>query len=141
MAYPKITYGSGPTTLLFSLPPIKAPAFSLEWVGHVNASSAGVRERIAERIDTIALDDGELQFQVPNAFALPGYPGAKLEDWQTFMEYALAGGSFNYYADSSLGSFVTCTLADDVKSWKAAFQANGPWYTFKLRLLQAVSWP
>jgi hypothetical protein len=126
MANPQIIYnpGIGNVTLAFMYPPKNVTAFNMDAVVHDNISSAGVRERIIERIDNF------LELDMP-AVAI----GSDLTNWQTFFSFALAGGQFAYYPDSSQSSFTNYWL-EDVKE-VAAYKHPGI-YNFKLKFRQVV---
>jgi hypothetical protein len=126
MAYPQIVYnpGTGNVTLAFKYPPKNVTAFNMDAVVHDNFSSAGVRERILERIDNF------LELDIP-AVAI----GSDLTNWQTFFQFALAGGQFSYYPDASQSSFTNYWL-DDAKE-VAAYKHPGI-YSFKLKFRQVV---
>ena len=89
MALPQIIYnpGAGNVTLPFKYPPHAATGFSMEAVAHDNIASSGVRERVIERIDNF------LELEMPYVAI-----GADLTNWQTFLNFALVGGQFSYYA-------------------------------------------
>ena len=92
MANPAIVYpyGSGTATLMFQRPPTKVPAYSSTAVRHDNVASSGVRESVLERIDNFL--DLDLEWV--------GI-GSDVQAWAQFMNYALQGGVFAYYPDSS----------------------------------------
>jgi hypothetical protein len=127
MSNPKIVYdpGTGPTILEFMRPPQKVPAYEYRAVRHDNISSAGVREAVLERIDSFL----ELEMEW---IAL----GADVQSWNQFMQFALGGGQFGYYPDSSLAEFTNYWLEDT--DWSAAYKAPGH-YSFKLKFRQVVS--
>ena len=127
MANPQIVYnpGTGNVTLLFKYPPRSVSGFSMAAAAHDNISSAGVRERVIERIDNF------LELEMPFVAV-----GADLSNWQTFLQFALAGGQFSYYADSSQSSFTNYWL-DDAKE-TAAYRHPGI-YSWKLKFRQVVT--
>jgi len=127
MANPKITYdpGNGPATLLFRRPPRRAVAYSYEATRHDNVASSGVRESVTERVDRFL----ELEMEHV-AF------GSDLIAWNDFVAYALRGGPFSYYADSSQTAFTNYWLED--ANWQADYKSAGQ-YTFKLKLRQVVT--
>jgi hypothetical protein len=126
MANPQIVYnpGSGNVTLLFKYPPRSVTGFDMEAAAHDNISSAGVRERIIERIDNF------LELEMPYIAI-----GPDLSNWQTFFQFALAGGQFSYYPDSAQSSFTNYWLEDAKEI--AAYKHPGI-YSFKLRFRQVV---
>jgi len=127
MANPAIVYpyGSGTATLNFLRPPTKVPAYSSTAVRHDNVASSGVRESVLERIDNFL--DLDLEWV--------GI-GSDVQAWAQFMNYALQGGVFAYYPDSSQASFTNYWLEDT--NWTAAYKAAGQ-YSFHLKFRQVVS--
>lgn len=127
MANPGIVYpyGSGSATLIFQRPPNKVPAYSAVAVRHDNVASSGVRESVLERIDNFL--DLDLEWV--------GI-GADIQAWAQFMNYALQGGVFAYYPDSSQSNYTNYWIEDT--NWTAAYKAAGQ-YTFHLKFRQVVS--
>jgi len=127
MAYPKIVYdpGTGPTTLNFLRPPRTVPAYEYIATRHDNVASSGVRESIIERVDQF------LEFTMEHV-AL----GSDVAAWSAFMTYALRGGQFSYYPDSSQSAFTNYGLEDT--DWKAEYKYAGQ-YTFKAKFRQVVT--
>ncbi len=127
MAFPKIVYnpGTGATTLQFLRPARKVPAYFQMAARHDNIASAGVREAVLERIDNFL----ELEMEWVG-------PGGDVNAWQSFMAYALQGGSFQYYPDASQSAFNTWWLEDT--NWTAAYKAPGQ-YTFKMKFRLVVT--
>jgi hypothetical protein len=127
MANPQIVYnpGNGNVTLAFKYPPKNVTGFEMQATAHDNISSAGVRERITERIDNF------LGLEMPYVTL-----GPDLSGWQTFLQFALAGGQFSYYPDSSQSNFTNYWL-DDAK--QIADYAHPALYKLKLRFRQVVT--
>ncbi len=127
MAYPQITYYSGSTlvTLAFTYPPRNVAAYNSVATRHDNISSSGVRESILERIDNF------LEIDMQTVLL-----GSDIEDWNAFMQYALAGNQFSYYPDASQSAFTSYWLEDT--TWNAAYKAPGL-YSFKLRFRQVIA--
>jgi hypothetical protein len=127
MSNPKIVYdpGTGPTTLAFQRSPRRVPAYFARTERKDNVSSAGVHETIFLRTDNF------LEFEMEWVAI-----GSDVQAWNTFMQYALQGGQFSYYPDSSLTSFTNYWLEDAV--WKPDYKAPGQ-YTFKLKFRQVVT--
>ncbi len=127
MAFPKIVYdpGSGPTTLTFQRAPRFVPAFQFASVRHDDVASSGVRESVYERADQF------LEFQMEWVGA-----GADVAAWNSFMQYALKGGLFAYYADASQTSFTNYWLEDT--TWDGRYKSAGQ-YSFQLKLRQVVT--
>jgi len=118
-------YGSGSATLIFQRPPTKVPAYSAVAVRHDNVASSGVRESVLERIDNHL----DLDLEWVGA-------GSDVQAWAQFMNFALQGGVFAYYPDSSQSSFTNYWLEDT--NWTAAYKAAGQ-YSFHLKFRQVVS--
>jgi hypothetical protein len=128
VAFPKIIYPSGGgTTLTFLTPARFVPYKVYEAVRHDNVASAGTRETVWERNDTFQ----EFEMEYVRS-------GSDIAAWDSFIQSALQGTTFDYYPDASLGSFTTYTLEDN--TWNAAFKQLGI-YTFKLRFRKRVPWP
>jgi hypothetical protein len=104
MANPKIVYtleDGTDQTLNFAFPPRQQPAYVKTAVRHDNISTAGVRESVLERVDEF------LEFTMDSIRT-----GADLEAWQAFLDYALGGAPFAFYADSSQAAFINYALED-----------------------------
>lgn len=127
MSNPQIIYdpGTGPVALSFTYPPRNVAAYNSVATRHDNVASAGVRESILERIDNL------LQLDIQTVLA-----GADVAAWNAFMQYALTGGPFAYYPDSSQTSFTNYWL--EQTTWSAAYQHPGT-YSFKLKFRQVVT--
>src|SRR5436190_18580831 len=93
--------GAGPTTLSFTRPPRRLPGYAYEATRHDNIATSGVREAVLERVDQFL----ELEMEY---VAL----GSDVSAWAAFMGYALRGGQFSYYPDSSLTPFTNYWLED-----------------------------
>lgn len=112
-------------TLAFAYPPRNVAANNSVATRHDNVASSGVRESILERIDNF------LQLEMQTVLA-----GSDVAAWNAFMQYALTGGPFAYYPDSSQTAFTNYWL--DGTTWNAAYKAPGL-YSFKLKFRQVVS--
>ena len=127
MSYPKIVYtpiGQSQQTLSFALPPTRQPAAWKAAVRHDNVATSGVRESVLERVDQfLEINMGWIR------------TGSELANWQAFLDHALTGATFDYYADTSVASFVTCVLEDTEA--RLEFKAVGV-YSLALKLRQAV---
>ena len=126
MAYPQIIYdaGTGPVTLVFSYPPRNVAAYNSTATRHDNVASSGVRESILERIDNF------LEIEMQTVLL-----DRDVAAWNGFMQYALTGGLFAYYADGSQSTFTNYWL--EQTTWNAAYKAAGL-YSFRLRFRQVV---
>ncbi len=128
MANPKIVYtpsGGSEQTLNFSSTPRQQPGYLKTAIRHDNISTAGVRETVLERIDVF------LEFTLDYLQA-----GSDLENWTGFLDYALTGGPFAYYADASQAASVNCLLENT--DAKIAYQAPG-FYSLTLKLRHQVT--
>ncbi len=127
MSNPQIIYdpGTGPVTLAFTYPPRNVAAYNSVATRHDNVASSGVRESVLERIDNFV--EFDMQFVLL---------GADVTAWNGFMRYALTGGQFAYYPDSSQAAFTNYWL--EVTTWNAAYKAPGL-YSFKLKFRQVLT--
>ncbi len=127
MANSKITYISGGAlqTLSFARQPRKVPAYYSHAVRHDNVAASGVREAVLERIESF------LEFEMEYVAI-----GSDVQAWNSFLQYALQGGLFSYYPDSSLTAFTNYWLEDT--TWRADYKFVGQ-YTFKLKFRQVVT--
>lgn len=108
MAYPKIVYGAGPTTLTFTYPPVqKAGTYDLEATRHDTFTTTRIRQSILEGVD-IKLT---LQIEV--------VPFSDLAAWAAFMLWAISGNQFKYYPDAALTAFNTYDMEDT--TWNPKF--------------------
>jgi hypothetical protein len=127
MANPSIVYpvAGGTATLNFLRPPRRVPAYSQVALRHDNVASSGVRESVVERLDNYL--DLELEWV--------GI-GSEVQAWAQFMSYALQGGAFAYYPDSSQVAFTNYWLEDT--NWTAAYKAPGQ-YSFQVKFRQVIT--
>ncbi len=127
MANPKIVYdpGTGPQTLTFLRQPRRVPAYYSQAVRHDNIATSGVREAILERADNF------LEFDMQWVAS-----GADVQAWNSFMQYALKGGLFSYYPDSSLTTFTNYWLEET--AWKPDYKGPGQ-YAFKMKFRQVIT--
>jgi hypothetical protein len=127
MANPALVYpvSGGTITLNFQRPPRRVPAYSQQAVRHDNVASSGVRESVVERLDNFL--DLDLEWVAI---------GSEVQAWAQFMTYALQGGVFSYYPDSSQPTFTNYWLEDT--NWTAAYKAPGQ-YSFHLKFRQVVT--
>lgn len=137
MILPKIEYNPGPGTVDFvpTYPPInKEPGASaldfqggeLEGQRHDSIASIGYVQTVTERVDTFL----NLEF--------PFIPASDVPSWIAFMNFAIPGGVFNYYLDSTLPDFAEYIL--ETPSWKAKRVAPGVFsVTLKFRQLYPLT--
>jgi hypothetical protein len=127
MANPQIVYnaGGGLVTMRFNYPPRSIPAYECVATRYDNLASSGVRESILVRVDNF------LELSMETVLS-----GADVAAWNQFMQYALTGGQFAYYPDSSLSAFTDYWL--EGTNWKAGYKAAGI-YTFKMKFRQVVA--
>jgi hypothetical protein len=118
--FPKIVYQG--VTLLFSYPPVmKAQTNKRSALRHDSVTLSGLRQSLWFRTDQF--------FEMQLDFV----PQADIEDWATFIEYALQGGDFAYYPDRTQADFVSFLLEDTDWDPKFAFR-NMDKFTLTLRL-------
>jgi hypothetical protein len=127
MAYPipEIIYdpGTGPTTLIFTFPPIQKPYLDdREAVRHDSMTSSGLRQVALERVDII------------KPLQMESVPWEDLPAWAAFIDAALTGIEFAYYPDATLPDFQTFELVDTSFSPKFGFRGMSK-FTLKLRLV------
>lgn len=127
MANPQIIYdpGTGPVALVFRYPPRHVAAYNSVATRHDNVASSGVRESILERVDNF------LELEMQSVVI-----GTDVDAWNNFMQYAMTGGVFTYYADSSQTSFINYLL--EGTNWNAAYKAPGL-YSFKVTFRRVVT--
>lgn len=126
LVVPKFVYdpGTGPVTFTPTYPAVQKPgADELDAIRHDSDTISGIRQSIFERIDVYRT----LQFD--------SVPQSDEANWTAFMTYALTGGSFNYYPDSTLTPFITFTLDDT--NWAPALNFLTT-DKFKLKLRQVL---
>jgi hypothetical protein len=102
--------GTGPITLTFTYPPVQKPYLDERHaVRHDSMSSSGIRQSTTERVDIV---------KVLNMESLPW---VDLPAWGAFIDYAIQGGSFQFYPDATLPNFQTWELMDDHVAPRFAF--------------------
>jgi hypothetical protein len=103
MPTPRIVYdpGTGAVTLDFTYPDTQKPMTDpLEALRHDSITSSGIRQTITERVDTL------------KDLNLENIPWGDLPVLGAFMQYAVTGGSFQYYPDVTATAFQTWELVD-----------------------------
>jgi len=126
MAAPKIVYPAGGTnTLNFGQYPRLVPAYYQRAERTDSISTAGVKQSILQRIDNFL--DFTMEWVASST---------DIQNWNAFFAQALQGTAFDYYPDSSQGTFTTYTLED--VEWKAAWKSLGR-YSFKVKFRQVVT--
>lgn len=124
MAYPipKFTYAS--TTLTVFFPPInKTGANNREVKRNDSFTLSGLKQTVYWRTDQLLV----LEF--------PLIPDIDVPAWETFLDYALAGGEFNYYKDATLAGFTVYTLEDTKTTLKRNVRGH---YTITLNLRRVL---
>lgn len=112
--YPKITYpASAPTTTVtFTLPPIGKPGpypvMDQEGVGAASLSLSGQKQVMWFRTD---------QFL---HLIMEDVPWADAAMWQSFIQYALQGGTFLYYPDATGSAYDEYWVEDSGGSGRAS---------------------
>jgi hypothetical protein len=128
MANPQIVYtppGAAQQILNFVTAPQQQPGYFKSAIRHDNVSTAGIRESVLERIDQFL----ELSLNWIRA-------GADLDNWTTFLDFALTGAAFAYYPDASLNAYTNFVLEDT--GARIDYKAPGI-YSLKLKLRVLVS--
>lgn len=128
MIVPKIVYdpGSGPVTLTPTYPNVKKPqgADPLVATRHDSITSSGKKQSVTERVDTLI----PVQFDI--------VPSSDMAAWAAFMGWALAGGVFTWYPDSTVsGTHTDYTLED--MAWQPTFVAKDT-NSFKFTMRKVV---
>lgn len=103
MATPKIIYdaGAGAVTLTFARGPQGFRCTSKATV-HDNQATSGIRERVMERVELVlSFTMGHLRVD------------DDLDDWSTFMAWALVGESFQFFPDSAQATYYNVVSADE----------------------------
>ena len=121
LALPKIVYPSGGGgTLLPALPPRRFSAYNRKAIRHDSLSSSGKRQSVLERVDDLI----SLEFILVSQ--------EEVDLWSTFMDSALKGNAFDYYANfiDFPATFITYHLTDT--NWDAKFRLKGN-FRFRIR--------
>ena len=122
MAYPKIVYNS--LTLNFSYPGRRVPDYEKEVIRHDNIASSRKAELVFEGADVFLSMDIEV------------IPQADLAAWESFLDWALQGNTFDYYPDADVASSTTYTLEN--KNLTIARRTPGTWSLAGLKFRQWV---
>ncbi len=127
MAYPKITWNDGAGnigTVLFQLPPTSKPYKSYAATRTDTLSTSGVKQSVWLRTDSL----------MPLVMEYVQI-GDDVEAFDTFMQYALQGGEFNFFPDADIDESDVYTLDDT--SWKPEF-ALFQYFKFVLNCRKAI---
>lgn len=127
MILPKFSYpgGLGGATVNFTptWPCVKKTPFALPVaVRHDSITISGLKQSILERLDYFQ----DLYFD--------DVPVADAVSWNSFLNYALTGGQFNYYADSTSTLYEIYTLEDYAWGFKFRSWNN---FTFSIKIRRA----
>jgi len=125
MILPKFSYNDG-SAVNFTpaiAPKGKYAQDALDATRHDSITSSGKKQSVVENIANLQ----ELNF--------PFVPDSDISSWNRFFAWALGGGQFDYYPDSTSGTKETMTLEDT--NWTPAFTVIG-YYTFKFRMRKVV---
>lgn len=109
----------------FEYPATSQPYTSKKAIRHDNIAESGAKEAIFQRIDRFA----KLTMDAVIA-------GTDIENWDTFTDFALAGGSFQFYPDYTASAFTNYTLEDT--DWEPQYVAPG-WYKFQVTFRQVAA--
>jgi len=128
MAYPKIVYvpSGTPVTLQFTYPPVQQEGVPRMVACRVdNLSTDGHRQSALRRVDQFLSIDMRYALLATDIVA-----------WQTFMTWAMGGGSFQYYPDSSQAAFTNYVI--ESTDWTPAY--NSPQrYNFKFDMRKVIA--
>jgi hypothetical protein len=121
--------GAGPVALLFTYPPVEKPG----------PHDGNGDDRQAQRIDSVTLSGRKQIFHVRTdkfrTLTMKNVPNEDLAAWAAFIDWAITGGQFDYYADADVGTFTTYTLED--MEWKPQRAFIG-FVSFELQMRQFV---
>jgi hypothetical protein len=101
---PKFSYNPGTGTVNFipTYANVQKPYLDdFEALRHDSISSSGIRQSMVERVDRVK----PINFE--------SVPWSDLPAWNSFLSYALLGGDFSYYPDSTATTFATWQIVDD----------------------------
>ena len=101
---PKFVYdpGTGAVTFIPTYANMQKPQLDdFQAVRHDSITSSGIRQSMLERIDRIK----PINFEF--------IPWSDLPSWEAFLSYAMTGGDFSYFPDSTLTGFATWEIVDD----------------------------
>jgi hypothetical protein len=126
MLIPKFAYnaGSGVVDLIPTIPPLKKTYSigGLKATRHDSITSSGEKQSVTERIDTIFPLD------------FPYVPVTDMAAWEAFMSYALTGGYFTFFPDST-NEAVYYEYTLDSMDWTPKFANFGYFsFSFEMRL-------
>jgi len=124
MAVPKIIYnaGAGNVTVTFSRGPQGFQAWP-KAVGHTNVATSGLTESVQERVEI------HVSFNMQHVRIDDDYVA-----WSAFIAWALPGGQFKFYPDSTQATYYNCVMEGDEAQfpWKAPRVYSG---AFHFRIL------
>lgn len=123
MLLPKIIYdaGAGAVTLNFTYPPVQKPGADKKHAErHDATSSGGLVQSVIERKETY------------RTLQMDFVPQSDLADWEAFFDYAVTGGSFDYYPDATSGTHDSWTLQDTDWDPARAFMGTAK-FKFQMR--------
>lgn len=126
---PKIVYdpGTGPVTLNFTFPPVEKP-------GLQDGTSDDLT---AQRVDSMTLSGHRQSFYVRTdvfrTLTMNYVPFTDMPAWSAFMQYAITGGPFNYFPDTTQSGFTVFTLEDTDWSPRLSFRTVSK-FSLKMRL-------
>lgn len=128
---PKFSYdpGTGSVSFIPTYPPVEKP-------GPHDGNSDDLE---SQRVDSITLSGKKQTFYIRTDvfrnLTMNFVPQADLAAWNAFFKWAVTGGTFDYYPDSTVNSFTTYTLEDT--SWNPKFAFN-TFAKFSLKMRQFV---
>lgn len=127
---PKFSYGVGPTTFVPTYPALDKPG-----------PQDGTADQLTvQRVDSITMSGKKQVFYIrTDAFRTLKFATSPFTDftgWSGFMAYAIQGGTFSYFPDSTLGTFTNYTLEDT--DWKPSLAIKNYAASFTLIMRQLV---
>ena len=122
---PKITFGSGPTTITFEFPPKKDPVGEqFKHVGNIVIAKSGLRQTLTDHIEIV------------NKFEFTHLTAALKASLDNFFQtHALLGKSFSYFFDkddATTEEIVTLDKASSRIQWEIMTK-NGTDFVYKLK--------
>jgi hypothetical protein len=119
----KIIYNGN--TFIPAYPPKgKVPVDKQDATRHDSITTSGLRQSITERVDRIVTLD------------FPFVPESDVTNWDAFVSWAIVGGQFQYYPDSTLSSNNTYQVVDTQLG--PEFVSPG-FYKFSMNLRRVVT--
>lgn len=140
MAFPRIVYPSGGGTTLNFLYPPRFFSGNYKTKRFDNIADSGVQERIWVRTDTFLVFTMEYVKANPGSSFGSIAAGSDVLNWDSFVNYALKGGAFDYYPDpvGAPTDIRICFL--EHTDYNAKWKSLGM-FTFDMVFRYRVGWP